>query len=248
MSYVVGTVALTTWMLCAQPPQTELYSFLHYLQRGPDHIYRPAVKNYQPQPGDMVFYDDYNVKWGILYAYVGSGPPFHSGIFFRRPDGSMAVLESGPDDNQYVFILDGVPRLHQFHRDFPKGDIWIRQLKTPLSKEASDQLTAFALAQEGKKYALGRLLLQGTPVRCRGPLRCKWFGKTDLNRDRWLCSELVVAGGTVAGLFDPNICHANAIYPRDIIGNHKYPIGHIWEDAALWRPSAHPVARSLIPR
>jgi len=247
MSCVVGVVALTMGFFCSQH-SSEMGSYIHRLVKSPDNIYRPQTEAYQPQPGDMVFYDDYNTKWGMLYAYVGSGPPFHSGIFFRKPDGSMAVVESGPDDSHYVFVLDAVPRLNQFQRDFSKGDIWIRRVKTPLSKEASERLTEFCLAQEGKEYALGRLLLQGTPVRCRGHFRCKWFGKTDINRDRWLCSELVVAAGTVAGLFDPNVCHSNSIYPRDIIDNHKYPIGHIWEDAALWRPSPEPLQRSLIPR
>ena len=247
MTAALNTLLIASCLICGQPPQSPIPTYIHQLVKGPDSVYRPSVATYTPQPGDLVFYDDYNVKWGILYKYVGSGPPFHSGIFFRRPDGTMALVESGPDDSHNVYVLDAVPRLHQFQNQF-RGDIWIRKVRKPLSKQASDRLTTFALAQEGKKYALGRLLLQGTCFRCRGHFREKWFGCTDLNKKRWLCSELVVAAGTVAGLFDPKICPANAIYPRDIIDNHKYPIGHIWQDAALWRPTATPVIRSLIPR
>jgi hypothetical protein len=218
-------------------------SYLHKLVCFPDGVTRPATTPYVPREGDLVFFDDHNKKWEFLYWVVGSGPPFHSGIVFRRPDGSMAVLESGPDDSLNVYILDVEPRLHQF-----KGTIWVRQCKHPLSPEASKNLTDFALAQEGKRYAFWRLILQCSPVRCRAGLRYKHYARTYLDRDAWLCSELVIAAGTVAGLFDPSIHPANAMYPRDFITDHKYPLRHNWEDAAMWRPDTAPVQGSLIPR
>jgi hypothetical protein len=219
-------------------------SYLHHLAPGPDGAPRHHVEAYTPQPGDLVFFDDHNRKWEFLYKVCGSGPPFHSGIVFALPDGTPGLLESGPDDTLWVRLLDGVPRLQTF-----KGDIWVRKVRRPLTKEQSACLTEFALAQDGKRYALGRLLLQGTPVKCRGHLRCNVFGKTRLDRSAWLCSELVVAAGTAVGLFDPHVHHANAIYPRDIVvDNARYDIGGTFHPAARWTAWPDQVPESFTPR
>ena len=55
-------------------------------------------------------------------------------------------------------------------------------------------LSKFALAQDGKRYAIFRLLLQGTQFRNRGPLRELFLASTELDRSSWICSELVVVG------------------------------------------------------
>ena len=54
----------------------------------------------------------------------------------------------------------------------------IRRCKKTLTPEQSAEMTKWALAQDGKRYALGRLLLQATPVRCRGarPGPRRWAG------------------------------------------------------------------------
>ena len=87
-------------------------------------------------------------------------------------------------------------------------------MKTPLGPEQAEKLTQFSQAQEGKSYSWMRLLMQGTPARPRGPFR-KWcFGKTCLDRDRWTCGELTAAAATTAGILDPKVHFANAMYPR----------------------------------
>lgn len=186
---------------------------------------------YEPQPGDMVFFNDHSKKWGLLYKMVGSDAPYHSGLVFRKPDGKCAIVESGPDDTQWCRILELTPRLQGF-----KGTIHIRRVKTPLTKEQEAVHTAWCLEQEGKRYAFWRLLLQATPIRCRGPLRCQYFGKTYANRDRWLCAELVVAGNTHVGLFDPTKHFANSIYPRDIIYDDVHDISANFHPAEVWTP------------
>jgi hypothetical protein len=128
------------------------------------------------------------------------------------------------------------PRLKQFHDDFPKGTITIRRSKINLTRERSAALTKFAHAQNGKRYAVLRLLAQGTSLRARGPLE-PLLAKTDLTRDSWMCSELSVACAAVAGLLDGNQIHANATYPRDLVDNQRHDLGSVWQDAALWRPS-----------
>jgi hypothetical protein len=184
---------------------------------------------YEPHAGDLVLFDDLKLKWHILYRLVGTEPPDHSGIVVRLPDGRAALLESGPDNGTRVCLTESASRLHQF-----QGILWVRRLRNPLPAEPCQRLTDFAIAQEGKRYATCRLLLQGTPFRCRGILRKRYFGKTYLDRCSWLCSELVVAAGTAAGLFDPALHPANAIYPRDIIDDETYDLSATWLPAAVW--------------
>ena len=46
---------------------------------------------------------------------------------------------------------------------------------------------------------------QGTRYRSRGPIRELFLAETYLDRSSWFCSELVVAAGTVAGLFSDRV-------------------------------------------
>jgi hypothetical protein len=190
---------------------------------------------YEPREGDLVFYDDHSKVWTALFALAGTGPPLHMGIVVRKTDGTLTVLEAGPDDTVWVDLRDLVPRLHQFRRDFD-GTITIRRCKAPLNRFQSAALTRFATAQNGKRYAVVRLLAQGTPLRGRGPLE-SLLGKTRIDRDSWICSEISVAGATVAGLVNPNVVHSNVAYPRDLVNNERYDLAGAWHDAAEWRPT-----------
>jgi hypothetical protein len=188
---------------------------------------------YCPREGDIIFFDDMSKVWEKLFALAGTTPPFHTGIVVKKPDGCFAVLESGPDDTLYVSISNIVDRLYHF-----KGILQVRQARKVLCPEESAQLTAFARAQEGKHYALWRLLLQGTPCRLRNGLTEKYIAKTHLDRNRWLCTEIVVAAGTLVGLFD-DLVKGNACYPLDMLDDqHKYNLGKTYELPGYWAP--HP--------
>jgi hypothetical protein len=60
-------------------------------------------------------------------------------------------------------------------------------------------------SETGSRFVetMWRLLLQGTPIKCRGDWREKYLAKTSLDHKRWLCCEIVVAAGTVVGLVTP---------------------------------------------
>src|SRR5207244_11152760 len=131
-------------------------------------------------------------------------------------------------------ICDLVPQLHQFVNDF-NGDITIRRCKEPLDRFQSAALTRFAQAQNGKRYAVVRLLAQGTPLRSRGALE-SWLGKTQTDRTSWICSEISVAGATVAGLVDADVVHSNVAYPRDRVDNRRYGLSAAGHGASAWRP------------
>jgi hypothetical protein len=192
---------------------------------------------YIPHEGDLVFFDDNNPVWLALFAWAGTGPPLHAGIVVKRYNGSLAILEAGPDDTTWVTIQPVAPRLRQFHKDY-HGTITIRRCKQDLTRQQSKALTWFAEAQEGKRYAVIRLLLQGTPFRSRGALRERFLAETKLDRWSWICSELVVAAGTVAELF-PDTLKANVTYPLDIVDNRRHDLSDTWQDAEAWRPAQH---------
>src|ERR1043166_4022876 len=128
------------------------------------------IVRYAPREGDLIFYDDRNLMWMVLFAYAGTGPPLHMGMVVKKTDGTLAILEAGPDDTVWVKLLDLDKRLQQFNDDF-KGTIQIRRCKKELTAEQSKELTKYAAAQDGTRHAGGRLLLQGTSFRSRGPIR-----------------------------------------------------------------------------
>ena len=194
---------------------------------------KPAiVQPYIPHEGDLIFYDDHNLIWTALFLWAGTGPPLHVGIVVKKDDGRYAVLEAGPDDTIWVNILDIGPRLRGFDEHY-HGTITIRRCKKTLTAEKSAALTKFAAAQDGKRYAILRLLIQGTRFRNRGPIRELFLAGTVLDRSSWICSELVVAAGTVAGLF-PSSVKANVTYPLDLVNNRRHDLSGIWHDAEVW--------------
>jgi hypothetical protein len=243
MSSVFCSLLVAACLAGGQTVGQQQGAYLFHYEPGPNGQFVPKACPYIPQPGDLVFYDDHNNMWGLLYKFVGSGPPFHSGLVVGLPDGTPAVIESGPDDTMWVRILALPSRLQGF-----EGDVWVRQVKHPLTPEQNSRLTDWALKQDHKHYALWRLLLQATPIRCRSDIQCKLFGATRPDRNRWLCSELVVAGGTVAGLFDSKVHFANAIYPRDIIFDTKYDLSDKWHEARFFSSSPDRLPPGMIPR
>jgi hypothetical protein len=205
-----------------------------YLSPGKTGTEKVLPRSYLPKEGDLIFYDDHNLFWTALFLWAGTGPPLHVGIVVKKDNGTLAVLEAGSDDTIWVNIQDVGPRLHQFQKDY-NGTITIRRCKQDLSQEKSEALTKFAMAQDGKRYAIVRLLLQGTPFRSRGPIRELFLARTDLDRSSWICSELVVAAGTVAGLFSDTV-KSNVAYPLDLVNNRRHDLSRVWHDAETWLP------------
>jgi hypothetical protein len=205
-------------------------------ERVADGEWHQTTEPYYPHEGDMVFFNDHSVKWGMLYKMVGSDAPYHVGLVFKRPDGRCGICEAGPNDTPRCRVLELRPRLHDWEHT-----LQIRRCKKTLTAEESAAMTKWALEQDLKRYAVGRLLLQATPVRARGPLRKSFFGATYTDRSSYLCAELVIAGGTVGGIFDPTVHKGNTIYPRDIVFNDVYDLGPLYHDAQVWVPT--PIVR-----
>src|SRR5262249_56693513 len=61
-----------------------------------------SPRPYTPQPGDIFLCTDqfFLARWG--HQLAGACSPHHSGLIIGRPDGGVAMLESGPHDTPFV--------------------------------------------------------------------------------------------------------------------------------------------------
>lgn len=207
---------------------------------------RGPMEAYVPQPGDIMLRLDHSPFWRTTHFMALAFDPNGSGIVFARPDGSLAVLEAGPNDTFWVRTLDLLPHLQEYSDD---GPVWIRKRKEPLTKEQSARLTAFALAQDGKRFALHRLAIQLTPLRTRGPLRTRFFGKPQGDRRSYFCSELVLEACVAAGILDAERVRPSATYPRDLFFGRSFNpfIDRHLDVNASWHPPARWSAGPVTP-
>src|SRR5262249_27651199 len=124
-----------------------------------------------------------------------------------------------------------------------EGRVWVRRRACPLTPEQSAKLTEFALAVDGRNFALARLGGQLTPFRSRGPGRTAFVGKPQgPDRNNYYCSELVAEACVYAGLLDARTMRPAATYPRDLFMDHspnlwlnKYlKLAPTWDPPARW--------------
>lgn len=197
-------------------------------------------RSYIPQPGDIFLCTDQLLIARIGHKLAGASSPHHSGLIISRPDGSVAMLESGPHDTLWVRVLDLSANLGKYEDE--GESIWIRRRKTPLTAEQSRRLTDFAMNQDGKLFAWGRVIGQLTPFRSRGPWT-EWVGGPHGgNRYSYFCSELVLESLVAAGLLEPSRTRPAATYPCDLFYgksansfiNDNLDINAFWEPPAPW--------------
>jgi hypothetical protein len=223
--------------LAQNPSSCNFAAPVHPYHAG--YLHFPCEQNrfenihYCPQPGDIILYDCMIALNHFAYRLAGTDAPTHSAIVFEGADHHMELLDlSGPNVIQTKVALPEVDvGLSSY-----QGKITVRRLRYPLSAEQNAALTEFAVAQEGKHFATFRGLLQLTPFRPRVGLRRLIFGHTYFDRDRWLCSELVVAAAARAGILDPDAYPANAIYPRDLACDDLLDLSESYEPPVEWLP------------
>lgn len=205
-----------------------------------DQLLRAPTRPYVPQPGDIVMSADGSKFWKLMHNLAGTSHPTHSMIVFAMPDGRPAIIEGGPHDTLKCRVLDALPHMFSYEAE---GRVWVRRRACPLTPEQSARLTEFALAVDGRQFALGRLAGQLTPFRSRGPIRTAFMGKPQgLDRDNYYCSELVTEACVYAGLLDAQTMRPAATYPRDLFMDHslnpwlnKYlKLAPAWDPPARW--------------
>lgn len=239
MLSLVSTLALTgTALFWPEPEEPRTFLFRMHAKDGKVEF---RQETFEPREGDIVLYDSHQPWLTRVYKLVGTDGPLHAGIVYKKADGTPALLEAGANYHFKVGSFDVATRFGEYD-----GTILVRRLKAPLSAEQAKKLTEFCEKQDGKHYAVGRLVLQGTPLKARGKLT-SFLGRTSLDRDRWICSELVVAAATAAGVLDPKQFPANAIYPRDLAYDEHYDLGRLYDLPALWypRPSLEYVGQGI---
>ncbi len=222
----------------AKPVGEEQAGYYYQTYQGPDKVWHVQLVDYKPMPGDLLLFDDHNKIITFMYQMVGTGAPLHAAMIVARPDQTPAILEAGPNFIPKVFVVDPLRRM----RAYP-GTVLIRRPRQPLTQEQSDNLTRFAMAQDGKDYALTRLFMQATPFRPRVGLRKICFGHTCLERKRWTCSELTATACTVIGLLDSRRFPANAMYPRDFCYDDRFDLSSSYAEPLLW--TEHPTPATL---
>lgn len=215
-----------------------------------DDCFRGPQTPYQPQAGDILFSRSKYFIYRIGHKCAGAGEPSHSGIVWRRPDGSFALLEAGPFDIPIIQSMDLVPHLAAYHG---RGHVWLRRRACPLSDEQTCRLADFAMKQEGKRFARLRLYGQMTPFRCRGPLRTYITGQSHgCDRQSYYCAELVTESLIYMGIFEAERCRPCATYPCDLFFDDSripflkkhFKLAPCWDPPRRWRPCMEPCAAS----
>jgi hypothetical protein len=182
--------------------------------------------------------------WKLMHNLAGTSHPTHSMIAFRKPDGTVGILEGGPHDTLKCRVLDALPHMASYEVE---GRVWVRARAVPLTEEQNQRLTEFALATDERRFALGRLAQQLSVFRTRGPLRTAVVGKPHgLARHSYFCSELVTEACAYAGLLDPRTARPSATYPRDLFMdaspnpwlNRHLKLAPMWDPPARWTARA----------
>jgi hypothetical protein len=235
-----GAAHLGPPQVCPDVPASYLFQPAYCI----DNSWRGPAVPYVPQPGDVLLATDDNRFWAITHNLAFAFEPHNSALIVRRCDGSLGVLEAGPNDTTRCRILPLLPHLQEYA---DKGPVWIRKRKTPLTEEQCAALTEFAERQDGKFFALARLLGQLTPFRSRGPLRTYAVGRPHGERLLgYYCAELVCESLVACGALDPKTTRPCATYPHDLFFDQSYnlyishhlPLACDWEPPARW--SCHP--------
>ena len=228
---LIAAASAQTRQASAAPAATT--SVGHLLTADPVAETRTKPVPYQPQPGDILLYDDFNRLFHAVFKLASTAPPTHTSMVIAGADGKPALLElTGPKViTARVQVMDVDTRLQSY-----PGTVMVRRIREPLTPEQSQDLTQFAYAQQGKSFAAGRVALMVTPFCARTGLRQELFGHTYMNRNRWFCSELVVAACSKAKILDGNKCCANALFPHDLAVDRRLDLSATHHAPLFWTP------------
>ena len=238
-SISLALAVIMVGMADAQNSDKSIGSFLYEPSYTMDCSLRGEARAYLPQPGDILLATDSNKFWKVTHDLAFAFEPHNSAIVVQRCDGTLGVLEAGPNDTIWIDISPLLPHLQKYS---DKGPVWIRKRKSPLTAEQNACLTEWAERQVGKRFALGRLAVQLTPFRDRGPFRTAFMGKPHGDRNSFFCSELVVETCVTVGLIDAKTARPSATYPHDLFFDHSHnryinkhvPLVCDWEPPARW--------------
>jgi hypothetical protein len=204
-----------------------------------DDALRGPPEAYVPQAGDVILSTDHSKIICAGHCLAGSKGVHHSSIMFIDDCGRPAVLEAGPFNGLRVEILDPTYLLAGHEARCER--VWVRRRCVPLTPDQSTRLTQFAVRQNGKRFAAGRMCAQLTIFRSRGPWT-EYCGLPHGERSAYFCAELVMESCVAAGVVDPTWARPTANYPRDFFldrSSNKFldehpPLACGWAPPARW--------------
>jgi len=208
-------LAASLCFCCAELPKAKEVGYIYQPAFAIDEELRGPIRPYQPQAGDMFMSTDTMriIQWG--HKMAGANAPHHSGIILCKDDGSYWTLEAGPHNSLTVKALDLGYSLSSYEDRGNK--VWVRRRSVPLTADQCKKLAQFGLNQDGKAFALGRMLGQMTPLRTRNQLASNpSAGSPNGDRNSYFCAELVTECCVAAGLLDVNRARPCCTYPCDL--------------------------------
>jgi hypothetical protein len=175
---------------------------------------------YVPQAGDLILFRNSNVLNRAAFYVSLSGSTTHVALVVARPDGSLGLFETRPFapvimDDLTMRVTEG------------KGQVSVRQRKTPLTAEQSSRLTAFATAQLGKRFNFCGCL--ATPF----SLPCRFFEKESdpdrQDRPRYFCSGLVLRACIAACILNGDKINPDGSCASDLADDLLLDLSCGWE-------------------
>jgi hypothetical protein len=208
-----------------------------------DAAYRPPQTPYTPQTGDVMFSETVGFIYSAGHQLSGAGQPSHTAFLFRRPDGTIALIEAGPFDVATIRALDLIEHLAAYDN---RSRVWIRPRCGPLTSEQDCRLTEFCLKQDGKRFSRLRLYGQITPLKSRGKIKSEFVGGPHgPDRRSYFCAEMTAEAFVYAGLIPADKTRPPATYPSDLFFdeskipflNRNFKLGwYGWGAPSRWRP------------
>jgi hypothetical protein len=190
-------------------------------------------QTYHPQEGDLVFFSSQSAFFCLAYTVARTGHPYHVGIVVRNRCGQLCVYESGGNGLFAIAFIPICPRFYRYLDTRWPRRIWIRRIRTPLTPEQSRCLTAFAEAQDGKRFApicrMGLMTIPGRPLRPTHP-----------DQQRWFCAELVCEMFRTCGLFSVDGLCPEKTAPRDLFTDRRLDLSTGWHAPETWSPDSCP--------
>lgn len=194
---------------------------------------QPPPATFVPQEGDLIFFTKDTKIYTILYPLVRSFHPFHSGIVVRRITGDLAVLEDGGEGHRTATLQPVITRMYN-EFEHGKARVWVRKLKTPVTREQSRALTAFAEGQFGREFSSTFTLVKlAVPFR---PLP-----RSTPDQKTWFCSEIVAQAMVSGGLFPANRVRPQAVTPYELMRDRKgVDLSEVWSGIFVYSPTQGP--------
>ncbi len=207
-----------------------------------------VAKQYVPKEGDLVFFNSggpiKQALWAITLSGGGYVLPTHVGIIVKDANGVASLLQAmDPDPMGTVARREGVEpgrvcmtsNVVSYLSHYP-GKVWVRPYRRNLCPNHSAALTAWAIRQVGKPYAVEKLAhpTLGLPVQTM-----HFFGPAHTDASSWHCSGLVSAALVMMAHYGRWDLRPASTDPEDLFSDVILDLSPAWKPPVRWGSLAH---------